>query len=47
MADNADNKDNKDQASEQATGGTNEPAMKFIIQRIYIKDSSMQYFPDT
>ncbi len=38
----ADNADNKDQASEQATGGTNEPAMKFIIQRIYIKDSSFE-----
>ncbi len=38
----ADNADNKDQAIEQATDQANEPAVKFLIQRVYIKDSSFE-----
>jgi preprotein translocase subunit SecB len=34
--------DKEDQANVQATGQANEPAMKFLIQRIYIKDSSFE-----
>lgn len=34
--------DTEDQVSEQATGQANEPAVKFLIQRVYIKDSSFE-----
>lgn len=34
--------DKKDQASEQAASKENAPAVKFIIQRIYVKDSSFE-----
>ncbi len=34
--------DTEDQVSGQVAGKENEPAMKFLIQRVYIKDSSFE-----
>tara|TARA_R110000772_G_scaffold34492_12_gene83640 strand:+ start:1502 stop:2002 length:501 start_codon:yes stop_codon:yes gene_type:complete len=34
--------DKKDQATEQAANQENAPAVKFLIQRIYVKDSSFE-----